>query len=86
MLSTLDHNQPYLLSDCLWWPQGGRGEDRHTSFVPHLSIVFHISHRQYLLAQHVQALVAMPFSSSKAQLAAEIDVPNNCLHDIGLLP
>lgn len=25
MLSMLDHRQPYLLSDCLWWPQGGRG-------------------------------------------------------------
>lgn len=25
MLSTLDHNQPYLLSDCLWWPEGGHG-------------------------------------------------------------
>ncbi len=25
LLNTLDWRQPYLLSDCLWWPEGGQG-------------------------------------------------------------
>lgn len=25
VLSNLDHSQPYLLSDALWWPEHGKG-------------------------------------------------------------
>lgn len=31
MLGTLDHRQPYLLSDCLWWPEGGNGKSSGVS-------------------------------------------------------
>ena len=25
LVNQLDHNHPYLISDCIWWPEGGHG-------------------------------------------------------------
>lgn len=30
ILSNLDPAQPYLLSDAIWWPEGGRGGSQST--------------------------------------------------------